>query len=72
MLNHKKSLQVAIASVVLIAAGAHAALPPSVSGLGTTLTDYVNDTFTMIIPVVALSIGLGLLIKIVKRLSSKV
>ena len=72
MSKHKKSLQAVIALLGLAAAGAHAALPPSVSGLGTTLTDYVNDTFTMIIPVVALSIGLGLLIKIVKRLSSKV
>lgn len=72
MSKHLNAFRIAAASMLLASFGAHAELPAAISGLGTTLTGYVNDTFTMVVPVVALSIGLGLLIKIVKRLSNKV
>ena len=51
---------------------AETTLPAPVTAMFATITDYVNMTFALALPVIALSIGLGILITLSKRFSKKV
>lgn len=71
----KRSAQVAVvggSAAVAQSAFAVTTLPTPVTDMFTTLSDYVNLTFAAALPIIALSVGLGVLITLAKRFSKKV
>lgn len=73
VVDHSKSVAVGVGTTAVSAvAHAETILPAPVTAMFATITDYVNMTFALALPVIALSIGLGILITLSKRFSKKV
>lgn len=63
----------AVAVLATVAAtSAHAALPAWATAIVTAGTDAVTDTSTAIGPVIALSVGAVLVIRLIKRFANKI
>lgn len=61
-----------VASLLVLASGAHAALPTWATSMITDASDNVTAVLATIGPVVAISIGGFLVIKLIKRGASKI
>lgn len=70
----RSGMYVVFAAVAVGTGAAQAAtvLPVVVTDMFTTINDYVNLTFAAALPMIALSVGLGVLITLAKRFSKKV
>ena len=68
-----KGFKIAAAlAVAFTASSAHAALPDWATGIVTSASSAVTDVATAVGPVIALSVGAVLVIKLIKRFANKI
>lgn len=59
-------------SIVTLSSAASAELPTWATGMGDTFSGHVTDAAAMVGPVIALSVGSVVVIKMIKRFSNKI